>query len=249
LDWRDANIVVVSQMSDLRSSNHDHHQPAKEMQMEKSPRRSLAAVIGAPIAAGPIWILSFGIAPRLGIADAPIEKEKRHFVDLSWSYTTSAQGELRKIKFERGSAPAKALAEVEANAGKIGASNVLLVRATDIADAIIASSRAFGGGRGADTPIPPRHADKGRNIWLVAYFGTSSSSPIVWEVQSVERIGKRIRVSFVKQSEGDFTADVHPYFAWCPLEELDFGSYSLELYDAKAKEVLLSRLVRYNEDQ
>ena len=50
-----------------------------------------------------------------------------------------------------------------------------------------------------------------------------------------------IRLTYeVGQSEND---DLHQYFAWAPLGDLEAGIYSLELIDASEAEVTLMRRV------
>src|SRR5262249_44939678 len=118
-----------------------------------------------------------------------------------------------------------------------GASNVILVRGKDITQAVKAAALAFVRGRSANGPVNPEGETKPPEIWLVAYFGTAASDRPAWLVDSVERKGKIIRVAYrLCSAEGK---DIHLYFLWVPLGELERATYTLELFDADRKEVTL----------
>ena len=111
-----------------------------------------------------------------------------------------------------------------------------------VADAVRATGVAFNSAVGAGQPISADQLEKDERIWVVAYFGVSGSSPEAWVVTDVERAGGRVRLSF--RYNGAETDDLKPYFVWAPLGPLGAGTYTLELYDAGGREVVLSRTVR-----
>jgi hypothetical protein len=129
-----------------------------------------------------------------------------------------------------------------------GASNVFLVEATSIQNAIRASARIVTGSRGArtvasvDEPNPPRGQK-----WLVVYLGAGPSEPTWWTVERINVAGKLIRVSYRRSSPMGATRDVNPYYYWIPVGDLETGSYQLELYDASENVVTLMRRVEVEE--
>jgi hypothetical protein len=126
-----------------------------------------------------------------------------------------------------------------------GASNVFLVRGDHIAPAISATWEVCVCRRGAERPSAPYEKEKGEHkpLWLVAYLGTAGSEPPHWEVRSVERKGRTVRLAFAPSETGSETNDEHQYFYWAPLGELESGAYTLELYDEQEKAVVLTRRV------
>lgn len=125
-----------------------------------------------------------------------------------------------------------------------GASNLVLVRGGDIAAALRATRVAFTGGISADAPAPPDPSVKGapRRLWLVAYLGTGSSSG-VFRVHAVAARGQTVRLTYSRLRPSPLVADAHPYLIWVPLGEANPAAYSLELYDADRREVMLLRRV------
>jgi hypothetical protein len=111
-----------------------------------------------------------------------------------------------------------------------GKATVFLVAGKDITAAIKAS-RGRLGERAVGPPDQLKPA--GQPVWLVAYLGTSGSSPPAWKVEGIAVKDKLIRVSYRKGAA--VTDDVHAYLVWAPLGKLEPGVYSLELYDAAAE--------------
>lgn len=130
-------------------------------------------------------------------------------------------------------------------ASRQGASNVFLVDATNLHDAVRASASIFAGARSASTPAP---VNTGRAIrgshWIVIYLGTSHSDPLRWTVDSAVVIGKKIRLTYREPQSFIGTADSHPYYYWIPLGKLDPETYEVELFDADEKAVTLMRRVK-----
>ncbi len=124
-----------------------------------------------------------------------------------------------------------------------GPSNVFLVRAKDIRQAIRGTFLAFIGSRSAEKPVGPEEdpPPPPSDIWMVAYLGTSGSHPLAWEVRAVEQKGARVRLSYAKgQPE---TNDLHRYFVWVPLGKQQTAIYTLEFFDVEKKQVTLMRRV------
>jgi hypothetical protein len=125
-----------------------------------------------------------------------------------------------------------------------GASNLFLVDAPTIEDAVRASALVFAGARAADVPLPLNMPDPPRgNNWLVVFLGIRGSSPTNWLVDSITVNGNVIRFSYHQQGSGAETANLHAYHYWVPLGKLDSGFYTLELYDTKQSMVTLMRRV------
>jgi hypothetical protein len=121
-----------------------------------------------------------------------------------------------------------------------GLSNVFMVRAKDITEATRATCNVLGSPAHELEGVDLRRS-KAPTFWLVAYLGTSGSSPPEWTVESVIRRESAIRLSYVAAVAD--TDDIHHYFVWVPLGELKSGSYTLELFDTQKKEVSLLRRV------
>jgi hypothetical protein len=126
-----------------------------------------------------------------------------------------------------------------------GASNVLLVDAGSINDAVKASSRVLAGLRAADKPTAPILS---HNHWLVAYLGVSGSGPPKWVVDSVSVDGNTIRLTYRKIRNAGHTTDVAFYYYWVPIGALENGVYNLELYDSGLKSVTLMRRVEIGKE-
>jgi hypothetical protein len=124
-----------------------------------------------------------------------------------------------------------------------GASNVFLARGDDIGAAISATWEVCVCRRGAERPSAPYEKGEHKSLWLVAYLGTAGSEPPHWEVRSVERKGRTVRLAFAPSETGSETNDEEQYFYWAPLGKLEPGACTLELYDEQEKAVVLTRRV------
>jgi hypothetical protein len=124
----------------------------------------------------------------------------------------------------------------------LGASNIFLVRAGSIKQALEGTRRVLAGG-GSATRVPSSSQIEFHPsaVWLVAYFGVTGSNPKAWLVVSVELHDKTIRVNFSEPVRQFRTEDTLSYTAWAPLGELRPGTYTLELFDVGKKEVVLMR--------
>jgi hypothetical protein len=118
-------------------------------------------------------------------------------------------------------------------------SNLFVVDGT-ISDAITQSLKMQGKAR-----IYVRDKGEAKPLWLVVFFGYSSSSPRKWALNSVERGEGKIRVNYSlpRDTNQIRTANLVPRFLWVPLEHQKTGKYVLELVNASTDEVSLMRRV------
>jgi hypothetical protein len=120
------------------------------------------------------------------------------------------------------------------------ASNVFLATAEDLNEAIGAGLR-FNGRPELAIPSP----DDKAQLWLIVYFGSSSSSPPQWSIVSIEQSDNKITVEYERPANNvQRTADLNPYFAFAPMPKLEAGLYDLELKDRSANLVTIARKVR-----
>jgi hypothetical protein len=102
----------------------------------------------------------------------------------------------------------------------------------------------FNAGRAVDEPVGPINPDKevkSDQFWLVAFLGTSGSSPPEWLVGSARLKGNEVRLVYRKKSSE--SADAFPYLVWVPLGKLKPGIYTVELFDEDKRRVTLLRRV------
>jgi len=91
----------------------------------------------------------------------------------------------------------------------------------------------------ADTKAPQLQA--GEPSWVCAYLGSTGSIPPAYRVQSVEIDGTKVRITYKTLARSSSSLDYFSYFVWAPLGKLPAGDYTLELYDAAAKQVTATR--------
>jgi hypothetical protein len=127
---------------------------------------------------------------------------------------------------------------------KCGASTLFLVRGKDIAAAARAARRVLAGYREVDRPVATEAQAEVAPLWLVVYLGPASgSTPPRWWIEGVEVKGQVVRLTFSNPKPLWSTGALHQHFLWVPLGTLKAGTYTLELFDADKKEVVLSRRV------
>jgi hypothetical protein len=125
-----------------------------------------------------------------------------------------------------------------------GSSNVFLVDSTTASDAIAASATILSGSHTADTPaVVDTPNPKRGSIWLVAYLGTGSSSPIKWTVERVRVHGTKVELIYRKSKPSPGTEDSIRYFYLVPLNTLTSNVYELQLINAETNTVTLMRRV------
>lgn len=172
-------------------------------------------------------------------------------VPLSEVVTTSRQAGMRHVKKEFAvqgvNAPESAktinrLAGILNSSG--GASNLFLVDAEDITDAIRASSNGIVSSHSAQVPASLNGTSAGKgSYWLVANLGVGPGSPDRWIVDEITVSGNTVRLSYQQPEPGIRTSDMLSYYFWAPLGKLEPGTYQVELYDADEKAVTLMRRV------
>jgi hypothetical protein len=195
----------------------------------------------ASLAAAILFLAAVGCDEPRGNESHP-KPEAVRVIPLKDIYSTNRQKGLQRVSKGEDEPYARELLELRRGL-RTGASNVLLVRGKDFRTAVKASWLAFTGGRTAVRPVVPDEGSKGAPLWLVGYLGISGSSPPDLLVQSAERKGNTIRLSYFRPKDGADSRDLHHYLVWVPLGELKAGSYTLELFDANKKEVTLLRRV------
>lgn len=128
----------------------------------------------------------------------------------------------------------KALAEIQ----QLGRNkpSVALVTGKDLTAAVEAWRGLVSERKEGPNSVEAKGTD---TLWIGAYLGTNGSSPPAFEVEAVEIKGKTIRIAYKKGAA--FTNDVHHYLVWAPLGKCEAGTYTLELFETKSKEVTLKR--------
>src|SRR5207249_2059004 len=96
----------------------------------------------------------------------------------------------------------------------------------------------------ADSAALPHTQFKPSGYWLVVYFGITGSEPPAWLVESAEQSGKTIRLNFKPAKRDVTTEDLHQYFVWVPVGQLDAGTYTLELVDTSVGQMTMMRRVQ-----
>jgi hypothetical protein len=123
-------------------------------------------------------------------------------------------------------------------------SDVFLVDATDVMDALSASLSVLIGAHSADTPASGDAAcARQGSYWLVAYLGTGPSSPTWWTVDHVVVGKNRVVLSYRKSKPAPATDDVQFYYYWVPLGRLDNSHYEIQLFDGERRATTLMRRV------
>lgn len=197
--------------------------------------KHLAVGGGAALAATAVTAADEPAAEKLDLWKSYGTTGQKDIHEASAGFNIGKEGEQKYIE------PYGAtLARIKSDFGN-GASNAFLVHGKDITGAIEATASVLLGGQSAERPGVNARGQMPPSLWLVAYLGSSGSSPPEWTVRSVERRGNSFRVSYsTRQAETD---DGRHYFVWVPVGELKPGTYSLELFDVGRKEVMLLRRV------
>jgi hypothetical protein len=201
--------------------------------------RLLAAVL--ILATAGFYVCSLAGQPEARKSET---KAGRRVIPLSSMYTTIYQheGGLKLLSDNPKNDHAKVVTAMISECGP-GASNLFLVYAEDIKEAIAATKSVLFQRRSADKPASGADGEwKPRAIWLVAYLGVFSSEPPGWIVDPVVHEGNTVRVPYWAQEDVS-GRNAHPHFLWVPLGKVEPGKYELQLYDARRKEVTLFRRV------
>lgn len=175
------------------------------------------------------------------------EKDDERKISLSEIVTTSPQKGLQPVRdvlAKKGDAQATEGYLSRILTGSNGSSNAFLVDATNIYDALQASSTILDGARSADTPAPVNTSQPTRGShWLVAYLGTGPSSPTWWTIESVTIHKGKIVLKYRMSKPSPTTADLNPYYYWIPIGKLPLGAYEIKLVDADQAAVSLMRRI------
>jgi len=170
-------------------------------------------------------------------------------IPLSEIVTTSPQKDLQSVKYvwekDKTQTPEafdNFMRQIQ-TASK-GSSNIFLVDATNIHDAMSATFSMLVGLRSADTPAPVKTAQPKRGShWLVAYLGSGPTNPTWWTIESVQVSEGKLVLSYRKSKPMPATDDVHPYYYWIALGKLSPGAYKVQLFDTDKGVVTLMRRV------
>jgi hypothetical protein len=195
-------------------------------------------------------LVLLGIAHAMGAESRDDKANEPRTITLSAIVTTSPQKGLQNVRDvlqQKGNSQEPEAADGylrQLLSGSNGSSNVFLVDATTIHDALAASFNILVGSRSADTPATVNTAKPFRGShWLVAYLGAGPSTPTWWTIESVELEKNKVILSYRPSKPSPATADVRPYYYWIPLGTLDPGTYELQLVNLDQKLVRLVRRV------
>lgn len=173
--------------------------------------------------------------------------DERRTIPLSEFVTTSPQNGLQAVQSllqQKGNAQTANSYLRQLLSGANGSSNVFLVDATSLHDALAASFEVLVGSRSAETPAPVNAPNPKRGtFWLVAYLGTAPSNPTWWTIESVNVTNNRVVLDYRKAKPTSATADSHRYYYWVPLGKLTPGVYEIQLRDVDQNAVNLMRRV------
>lgn len=183
-------------------------------------------------------------------AETPKAESEAATIPLSEIVTTSPQKgmqQIRDVLQQKGNAQEPETADGylrQLLSGTNGGSNVFLVDAATIYDALSASYSILVGSRSADTPVAVNTPKPKRGgHWLIAYLGSGPSDPTWWSIESVSVDKGKVVLSYRKSKSRSATRDLRRYYYWIPLRKLDPGIYELELVDADNGSVTLMRRV------
>jgi hypothetical protein len=128
--------------------------------------------------------------------------------------------------------------------GVHGPSNLFLVEARDLDEAVAFTHGTFTHGLNIDGPVCLRAPDPVRSVWLAVHFGSAQSVPTEWEITAVTVTDGIARVTVRRPSALDYTCDHAGYLAWVPLGVRKEKSLRLEVYDESNRETIMTRLVK-----
>jgi len=180
--------------------------------------------------------------------EANENEKKARTIPLSTIVTTSPQAGLQPIHevFEKKGNAQGAEEFLQKNCrSRNGSSNVFMVDADTILDALSASARILVGSRSADTSAQKDGPSvSSESHWIVVYFGIGPSDPTWWTLENVAVENRKVLVRYRHAKKGQpVTKDLHPYYFWIPIGKLDSGVYELSLVDAEKGEAILQRRV------
>lgn len=200
--------------------------------MASIDRRSALAGLASPIVA------SVAMAQGKAQPDTPKPQE----IPLASAYSSTKEDGPKEIRLGAKEYDRRVVDAIHEATTNHGLSNIFMVRGRDIHDALFSTKTAFTTSAGVDGPLLGNEDRPSDHVWVVAFLGSSGTGRMSFT--AVERAGTRNRVSFTFNAVGG-PDDLVPYLLWVPVGKLELANYTLELYDAKAKQIVLTRLVRH----
>ena len=170
----------------------------------------------------------------LGAHLGAFENEPTRVIPLNSVYATFAQDDPRSAE---GIIGQETLEQV-ANANRAAPRRIVLCVGADATAAVRDSAKAFAL---REKGIPSVHIDSSHMLWLAAYLGTEGTVPPAYRVESIEIRDRTIRVTYESDAGGARTCDLHDYLLWAPLNRVESGMYTVELFDSAINEVTASR--------
>jgi hypothetical protein len=162
-------------------------------------------------------------------------------------YSTSSQQGINRLSRAPDTRYARQLDRLLNVPDGFGPSNSILIRASDLPEAIgitYTALRGYGDGTKVFQILPGKKSQ----LWFVGYLGASASSPPAWIIESLTIRGTTIQLKYSRPKSAIRTTDIFFYLVWVPLGRLETDSYRLELYDTTQNKVALSRQVAVTAD-
>jgi hypothetical protein len=187
-------------------------------------------------------------AGALGVAAAPTPKDAVRKVPLDQVYASvnqSGLGRFPRITDWKEKVTAEWVTDIFKSVARNGSSNAFLVCGEGIEEAIGSTHRVLCCGADADTAYSEKDAP--RPVWLAVFLGRAQMSPLEWTIEAVTVEGRQIRLTYRPRDRTEEVGVVPwlcSYDYWAPLPKLTPGVHAVELYDADAKAVTLSRRVK-----
>jgi hypothetical protein len=170
----------------------------------------------------------------LGAHLGAFENEPTRVIPLNRVYATFAQDNLRSAEAIIG----QEILESVDNTNRAAPRRIALCVGADATAAVRDSAKAFAL---PEKGVPSVQIDSNHTLWLAAYLGTDGSVPSAYRLESIEIRDKTIRVTYESDESGARSCDLHDYLLWAPLNRVESGRYTLELFDSTINEVTASR--------
>lgn len=170
----------------------------------------------------------------LGAHLGAFENEPTRVIPLNSVYATFAQDNLRSAE---GIIDQETLERV-AKANRAVPRRIALCVGADATAAVRDSAKAFAL---PEMGIPSVDVDSSHTLWLAVYLGTEGTVPPAYRLESIEIRDRTIRVTYESDESGARSCDLHDYLLWAPLNRVESGLYTLELFDSGINEVAITR--------
>jgi hypothetical protein len=182
-----------------------------------------------------LFVALIGGAIILAAQLGAFESDPVRLIPLKNVYATFAQEELRPVE---DAVDQETLAQV-LNADREMPRRIALCVGNDVNAAVRASAKSFAL---PEEGVPSVEFDSNHALWLAAYLGVDGSVPIAYRVESVEIMDRIIRVTYQRKEASGRSCDLHEYLLWAPLNRVESGFYTLELFDSTMNTVTASRM-------